>query len=216
MTTSFQTMRTRIEELLKKHIDKDTVEARLKKLASEGIPKQVLDRDYIIEHKNEILDRVQKRAEEYEQVAGSCAKASALSVMEEFGLGNMAVISALAAFPGIAITGETCGGLSGSLAALSLYFGGEDPTDLAANARTMVQGRKLVARFQETLGTTKCYNIHKDVIFGRYYDMLDNQGFSDFLRDRGREKCGLPPGIGARLAAEIIIEDMELAKAKGR
>jgi C_GCAxxG_C_C family probable redox protein len=216
MTTEFQAIKTRMETLLKRPVDKGAVEAKLKKMLIEGITKMTLDSDYVIEHKQEILDRVQQRAEDYEQVAGSCAKASALGVMEEFGLGNITVISALTAFPGIAVTGETCGGLTGSLAALALYFGSEDPTDLQANARTLMQGRKLVARFRETLGTTKCYNIHKDVVFGRYYDMLDQQGFSGFLRDRGREKCALPPGIGARLAAEIIIENMEQAKAKGR
>jgi C_GCAxxG_C_C family probable redox protein len=216
VTTGFQAIKARIEELVKKPIDKAAVEAKLKKMLTEGLPRLSLDRDYIIEHKEEILDRVQKRAEEYEQVSGSCAKASALSVIEEFGLGNMEVITALTAFPGIAVTGETCGGIVGGLAALSLYFGNQDPTDLGANARTIVQGRKLVTRFQEILGTTKCYNIHKDVVFGRYYDMMDQQGFSSFLRDNGREKCGLPPGIGARLAAEIIIESMEEAKAKGR
>jgi hypothetical protein len=30
-----------------------------------------------------------------------------------------------------------------------------------------------------------------------------------FAKAQGFEKCGLPPGIGARLAAEFIIESLE-------
>jgi hypothetical protein len=64
------------------------------------------------------------------------------------------------------------------------------------------------------MGTTKCREIHEDVIFGQYYETADpNEGYPAFVRDRGFEKCGLPPGIGARIAARIIIEDMEKKKA---
>jgi hypothetical protein len=34
-----------------------------------------------------------------------------------------------------------------------------------------------------------------------------------FLRELGYAKCALPAGIGARLAAQIIIESMEGARA---
>jgi len=34
------------------------------------------------------------------------------------------------------------------------------------------------------------------------------------VSDKGFEKCTLLPGIGARLAAQIIIEDMERGKAR--
>jgi hypothetical protein len=48
------------------------------------------------------------------------------------------------------------------------------------------------------------------VVFGQFHDASDpEQGYAAFMADKGFEKCGLPPGIGARIAAEIIIEDME-------
>jgi hypothetical protein len=33
-------------------------------------------------------------------------------------------------------------------------------------------------------------------------------GVAAFAQAKGFEKCGLPPGIGARVAAEFIIESM--------
>lgn len=163
-----------------------------------------------LSRKEEILERVQKRAEAYEQVSQSCAKSAALAVMEEFGYGDMSVVKALSAFPGIALTGETCGGITGAMAALSLYFGKDDLLDYNANARTYGKCRKLIQSFERALGTTKCREIHENVIFGRYYNTADiKEGYPSFVRDKGFEKCGLPPGIGAQIAARIIIEDME-------
>ena len=122
----------------------------------------------------------------------------------------MDVIRALSPFPGIALTGETCGGVTGSLAALGLYFGDNDLLNYGANARSYARCRKFIERFKRTLGTTKCREIHEKIVFETFHDTSDPEhGYPAFLADKGFEKCGLPPGIGARIAAEIIIEDME-------
>ena len=212
-TPDYEALKARVRELAKGPADRAAIEAKLRKLSQDGIPKKVLTPDEIIAHKEEILERVQRRAEEYEQVSQSCAKSAALAVMEEFGLGNIKTITSLSAFPGIALTGETCGAVSGGLIALSSYFGRDDLLDLAANARAYGRSRKFISLFEKEIGTTKCHDIHKDVVFGRYYDVSDTkEGYPAFVKDKGFEKCALPPGIGARLAAQIIIEDMEKAK----
>ena len=208
-------LKIRAKELAKGPEDRPVIEARLKKLSQHGIPIKKLDPAEVISHKKQILDRVQMRAEEYEQVSQSCAKSSALAIMEEFGFGDIKVITALSPFPGIALTGETCGAISGGMTALALYFGKDDLLDFAANARLYGKCRKYIQHFEQALGTTKCREIHQNVIFGRYYDTADvSEGYSAFIRDKGFEKCGLPPGIGARIAAGIIIEDLEKKKRK--
>ena len=212
-TPDYEALKARVRELAKGPADRAAVEVKLRKLSQDGIPKKVLTPDEIIAHKEEILERVQRRAEEYEQVSQSCAKSSALAVMEEFGLGNIKTVTALSAFPGIALTGETCGAVSGGLVALSSYFGRDDLLDFAANARLYGKSRKFISLLEKEIGTTKCHDIHKGVVFGRYYDVSDTkEGYPAFVKDKGFEKCALPPGIGARLAAQIIIEDMEKAK----
>ena len=203
-------LKAKVEELAKGPEDRTAVEARLKELSQHGIPAKKLDPDEVIGNRNDILDRIQRRAEEYEQVSQSCAKSSALAVMEEFGFGDISVITALSPFPGVSLTGETCGAISGGMAALALYFGTDDLLAFESNARLYGKCRKFIARFEQILGTTKCRKIHENVIFGRYYDTSDTtEGYPAFLKNRGFEKCGLPPGLGARIAAGIIIEDME-------
>jgi len=92
-------------------------------------------------------------------------------------------------------------------------LGKDDLLDYNANARTYGKCRQLIQSFEQALGTTKCREIHENVIFGRYYNTADvKEGYPSFVRDKGFEKCGLPPGIGARIAARIIIEDMEKSR----
>jgi C_GCAxxG_C_C family probable redox protein len=134
--------------------------------------------------------------------------------MEEFGLGNMETIRALSPFPGFGVTGWICGAVSGGLIALGLYFGSDDLLDYEGTGATMTAAREFMPRFEEKLGSVLCPKIQEDVIFGRYMDpRASDENMEAFKREKGYEKCALPAGIGARLAAEIIIESMEKVRS---
>jgi len=134
--------------------------------------------------------------------------------MEEFGLGNIEMIRALSPFPGFGATGWMCGAVSGGLIALGLYFGSDDMMNYEATGLTMTAARKFMPRFEKELGSVLCPKIQEDVVFGRYMDARASaENMEAFKREKGYEKCSLPAGIGARLAAEIIIESMKKEKS---
>ncbi|UCF72141.1 MAG: C_GCAxxG_C_C family protein [Deltaproteobacteria bacterium] len=206
----YEALRTRVQELAERVWDVPTIEARIKKLSAEGIPKKTRNRNEILAHKQQILDRVQRRGEEYNFLARNCPKGTALAVMEEFGLGNMGIIKALSPFPGFGGTGWMCGGVTGGLIALGLYFGSDDMLDYESTGATILAARKFMPHFEEELGSVLCPKIQEDVIFGRYMDpAASEENMEAFARAKGFEKCSLVPGIGARLATEIIIESLE-------
>ena len=208
--TDCEALNTRVRELSERAWDVQAIEARFKKLVLEGIPRKSLDRTEIVANKEQILDRVQRRAEEYNFITKNCARGTALAVMEEFGLGNMEIIKALSPFPGFGGTGWMCGGVTGGLIALGLYLGSDDVLDNEAVGATIMAARKFMPRFEEEVGSVVCPKIQEDVIFGRYMDPAASPGNMEaFAKAKGFEKCGLLPGIGARLAAEIIIESLE-------
>jgi C_GCAxxG_C_C family probable redox protein len=208
--TDYAALKKKVDELAQRAWDVPTLEARVKKLAAEGIPQKTLDPKEILANKEQILDRVQRRGEEYNFFARNCAKSTALAVMEEFGLGNMEIAKALSPFPGFGGTGWMCGGVTGALIALGLYFGSDDVQDYEAVGATIMAARKFMPRFEEQVGAVICPKIHEDVVFGRYMDPAASpENMEAFAKAQGFEKCGLLPGIGARLAAEIIIESME-------
>jgi C_GCAxxG_C_C family probable redox protein len=186
------------------------LEARIRKLSAEGIPRKNLDPQDMLARKEEILDRVQRRAEEYNFILKNCAQGTALALMEEFGLGNMDVIKALTPFPGVASSGEICGGITGSLIAFGLYFGGEDRLDPEAMHKTIMTGQKFMAFFDDEIGHIHCADIIETVILGHKLNPGESdQAMATFTAEKGFEKCGLPPGIGVRLAAEFIIDSMK-------
>ena len=204
-----EALKAKVQELSERDWDIPAIEARHKKLVAVGIPRKTLKREEILANKQDILDRVQQRAEEYNFFARNCARSTALAVMEEFGLGNMEIIKALSPFPGFGGTGWMCGGVTGGLIALGLFLGSNDLQDYDAVGATIVAARKFMPRFEEQVGAVVCPKIHEDVVFGRYMDPAASpENMVAFAQAKGFEKCGLMPGIGARLAAEIIIESL--------
>jgi C_GCAxxG_C_C family probable redox protein len=205
----YEALKTKVQELSERNWDIPGIEARNKKFASEDIPRKTLNREEILINKQGILDRVQLRAEEYNYFTRNCARSTALAVMEEFGLGNMQIIQALSPFPGFGGTGWMCGGVTGGLISLGLFFGSEDLQDFDAVRTSIIAARKFMPRFEEQVGAVVCPKIHEDVVFGRYMDPAASpENMEAFSMAKGFEKCGLLPGIGARLAAEIIIDSL--------
>jgi len=206
----YEALKKRVDELAARDWDEPGLQARIRKLAAEGIPKKRLDRDEILAHKEEILDRVQRRAEEYNFVTKNCAQGTALALLEEFGLGSMEIIKALTPFPGVGGTGEICGGITGSLIAFGLYFGSDDRLDFMAMNETIMTSQKFMALFEGQIGDMYCADIIETVILGERLNPGDSEeAMISFTNQKGFEKCGLPPGIGARLAAEFIIDSMK-------
>lgn len=205
-----EALRARVQELAARDWDRLAIEARVKKLVAEGIPRKRLDRVEIVANKQHILDRVQQRGEEYNLLACNCARGTALAAMEEFGLGTIEIVKALSPFPGFGGMGWMCGGVTGGLIALGLYFGSEDVLDYVAVGATMTAARQFMSRFEEQVGFVLCPRIQEHVVFDRYMDPgASTENMEAFAQAKGFEKCGLLPGIGARLAAEIIIESMK-------
>jgi C_GCAxxG_C_C family probable redox protein len=196
----------RVQDLAERTWDVDTIRKQLNNLRQNGFGPKDLDWEALQANRLEVLDRVQRRAEAYEYLTHSCSKGSALALMEEFGLGNWALIRAMSPFPGFGMTGGICGGVTGSLIALGLFFGSDDPEDYEGTGRTMTAAREFIARFKEELGTIMCPELQEDLIFGRYMDpRASKENFAAFKNAQGYEKCALPPGVGARLAAEVIL-----------
>lgn len=200
-----------LEELAERKWDDEGIKARVNRHLKEGIPKKDIKKEELVANKEEILNRVQKRAEEYNYIFKNCAQGTALALLEEFGLGNMDVHKALTLFPGIAGTGEMCGGITGSLIAFGLFFFGSDPYDFKRVNEAMEIGQKFMAFFEDELGYMLCSDIQENVIFGKNMSPgASDESMGAFAAAKGFEKCGLVPGIGARLAAEFMIDEIDL------
>jgi C_GCAxxG_C_C family probable redox protein len=209
MTDNIASLKTRVDELAERTWDIDAIHSRYQKLVKYGMPSPKMDRDQLIANRGEILARIQRHAEEYNYLAHNCPQGTALALLEAFGLGNMDTIKALCPFPGLAGTGGICGGVTGGLIALGLFFGSDDITDMRSDGLAIMMSRKFIANFEHELGYLDCADIQEKVVFGRNMDPgASEANMAAFGKAKGFEKCGLAPGIGARLAAEIIIDSI--------
>ncbi len=198
--------KNKVQELAGRGWDIPAIQARYEKLLKGGIPQKKLNKDKLLANREEILDRVQQRAEEYNVFAHNCPQGTALALLEEFGVGNMGIIKAICPFPGIAGIGEICGGITGGLITMGLIFGSDDITDLAADGRAIEISQEFIAYFEDELGYITCSELQEKVVFGKNMDPgAGPENMENFAKAKGFEKCGLIPGIGARLAADIII-----------
>ncbi len=206
----YELLKARVQELAEREWDMEAIIARYRRMAEEGIPQKTLNPDEVLANEGQILDRVQRRAEEYNFLARNCAKGTALALLEEFGLGNLEIIQALSPFPGFGGTGWMCGAVTGGLIALGLYFGSRDVLNYDATRAAIRAAREFMPRFQATVGSVLCPELQEKVIFGRYMDPAASpENMAAFAEAKGFEKCSLLPGIGARIAAEVIIESMK-------
>ncbi|MCX6010823.1 MAG: C-GCAxxG-C-C family protein, partial [Chloroflexi bacterium] len=159
----YAALKKRVDELAERAWDIPALEAKIRKLSKEGIPRKKLDPKDILANKEKILDRVQRRAEEYNFILKDCAQGTALALMEEFGLGNMEIIKALTPFPGIGGTGEICGGITGSLITFGLYFGTDDRLNYKATDDVIKIAQKFMAFFEGQIGHLYCADIIETV-----------------------------------------------------
>ena len=70
--------------------------------------------------------------------------------------------------------------------------------------------QKFMAQFEGMIGNMYCADIIETVILGHRINPGESEeAMVVFTKEKGFEKCGLPPGTGVRLAAEIIIDSMK-------
>jgi C_GCAxxG_C_C family probable redox protein len=206
----YAALKRKVDELAAREWDTPALEARIRKLSREGIPKKKLDPKELLANRERILDHVQLLAEEYNFILKNCAQGTALALMEEFGLGNMEIIKALTPFPGIGGTGEICGGITGSLINFGLFFGTDDRLDFKTTDEVIKIAQKFMANFEGKIGHMYCADIIETVILGHRINPGESeQAMVTFSKEKGFEKCGLPPGVGVRLAAGFIIDSMK-------
>ena len=208
--TDYAALKKKVDELACRVWDIPAIEARVKKMIKEGIPRKKLDPKEMKANKAKILDHVQLLAEDYNFITKNCAQGTALALFEEFGLGSMEIIKALTPFPGVGGTGEICGGITGSLITFGLFFGTDNTLDVEVTSKVISISQKFMAYFEDAVGHLYCSDIIETVILGRRLNPGDSEAaMMTFAGEKGFEKCGLPPGLGVRLAAGFIIDSMK-------
>ena len=169
----------------------------------------------------ERIQRVKRKALEYERDYIGCSQSVLGALQEEFGIGNKESFKAATVLSGgIARQGETCGALIGALMALGLVIGRENMEDTPNYRMAMTPAIEMCNRFQaelqsqlgfsQSLTSSLCKDIQRS-IYGRSFDMTNDEDYQAFLDagGHGDEGCPRVCAIAAQVAAEKILEIMQ-------
>jgi C_GCAxxG_C_C family probable redox protein len=172
-------------------------------------------------NKEEILEKAYRLGFQGEHEVRGCAQCTIAAVQDALEIQNDLVYksaSGLAGGAGECIDGN-CGGVSGGIIAMSMFFGRTREEEATRQGRKdkYVSFRMAAAlhdKFMEKYGTVICGGIHEK-IYGRSFNLRsdeDKQAFRDAGAHEREDGCCAVVGDGARWAAELILDELE---AKG-
>jgi len=164
-----------------------------------------------------ILEKAFESALNYERKCTGCAQTTIAGIFEALGIENDDVFrSASGLADGLGLTGDgTCGALVGGAMVIGYLFGRKkkDFSDMMKPMTSYILTKRLHDRFVEKYGTCRCYDIQKSLM-GRTFNLYDPSELKQATEYGMIDHCSKVVGTSARLATEIIIDEMDLQKDK--
>ena len=155
--------------------------------------------------KEEVYKQLDDLVDKYLPVFGTCSQTSFYALNEVFRLKADNIVRALASFPGIAFTGETCGAVSGSLMAIALVFEA-NKIDYKKYARFSTEpSGKFCQEFENIYGSTRCRDVIKHNT-GKEYALTKLEDYEEVSKDGAYKHCSGVIKKAVHLAADLIME----------
>lgn len=162
------------------------------------------------ENKQQLMDKANALACEYEQKYGCCPQCVLAAIQDVVGIGNDETFKAshsLAGGGALLGTG-TCGALLGGMLALGAKYGRDrEHFSSGPNSQSFKLGKKLYNQFVEEYGSPICADVHTR-LFGKSYNLWNKEEYQAF-EDAGAhvDKCPLVAGKVAAWTVEIMLEN---------
>lgn len=164
-----------------------------------------------------ILEKAFESALNYERKCTGCSQTTIAGIFEALGIENDDVFrSASGLADGLGLTGDgACGALVGGAMVIGYLFGRKkkDFFDMMKSMTSYILTKRLHDRFFERYGTCRCYDIQKSLM-GRTFNLYDPSELEQATEYGMIDHCSKVVGTSARLATEIIIDEMDLQKDK--
>jgi len=153
--------------------------------------------------KDNIQSRISERAKDLLLESGNCAQTSFAILNEEYNLDGAQILRALTPFPGIALRGETCGAVIGSLMALGLVYGRDDLKDWRGYIGSLPSARRFCKQFEKENGSTACSAVLQEKL-GRNFNLSDKAEALEYATSGGPEACAKVVARAVEIASEGI------------
>lgn len=167
----------------------------------------------MVEKKQKILYEAYDKGFEYEHKYGYCPQAVLSSIQDIFGeVDNEVIKSSHSLAGGGALVGDgSCGGVTGAMMAISVFFGRNRDQFGEGQIGDWIESSKLSKKvrkkFIEEYGSVICNEIQEEVL-GDSYDLWDSEEFKAFEEAGAHDdKCPSVTGNASKWAAEILLDE---------
>jgi C_GCAxxG_C_C family probable redox protein len=173
--------------------------------------------DSLIYHGSKNKEKIYKQLDElvdkYYSLYGTCSQSSFHALNDIFDLKAENIIKGLVSFPGIALRGETCGAVIGSLLAIGLVYE-EDIIDDERKRLSRAPSFKFCSEFEKEYGTTRCRDVIEHIT-GKKYSVTKHEDYESMYEKGVFSLCPIVIKKAVKIAASIILENTKL-KGTGR
>jgi len=156
----------------------------------------------------EALPDIGRLAQELLATSGNCAQSSFGALAEHLELDSASTLKALTPFPGIALRGETCGAVIGSLMAIGMVLGRDRLDDQQGMQRSLAAARRFCSAFETQFGGTSCRVILYQAL-GSDFDLANPDGLNAYVKAGGYQHCSEVVSHSAVTAAKMIEEETD-------
>lgn len=135
---------------------------------------------------------------------GTCSQTSFHALNEAFNLGAENIIKGLVSFPGIALRGETCGAVIGSLLAIGLVYE-KDRIDKERKRLSRSPSFEFCSVFENEYGSTRCRDVIEQVT-GKKYQVTKYEDYELMSKEGVFRLCHAVIKKAVAIAAGVILK----------
>jgi C_GCAxxG_C_C family probable redox protein len=164
------------------------------------IPRNIINND------EDIFSELDSQVDTYFPKFRTCSQTSFYALNNVFHLEGDQVARSLAAMPGVASRGETCGAVSGSLLAIALVY--EESLFDEEGKKSLEPSFRFCELFEKEFGSTRC----RDVIFhvtGKRYEITQPEDYNTLRQEGAYVHCADVVKSATHFAASVILEKQE-------
>lgn len=160
--------------------------------------------DYGNKNKEVLEKQLDELVDKYYALYGTCSQSSFHALNDVFDLKAENIIKSLVSFPGIALRGETCGAVTGSLLAIGLVYE-EDIIDEERKRLSREPSFKFCAEFENEYGTTRCRDVIEHIT-GKKYSVTKHEDYELMYKEGVFSLCPLVIKKAVKITAGIILD----------
>jgi C_GCAxxG_C_C family probable redox protein len=156
---------------------------------------------------DETTTELDELVDKYFPIFGTCSQTSFYALNKVFTINAEEFVKSLVSMPGIALRGETCGAVTGSLLAIAMVYE-EDIFDEERKRLSRQPSYSFCSQFENIFGSTRCRDVIENVT-GKKYNVNKPEDYEMLGSEDVYKHCPAIIKEAAHIAAKLILKKTE-------